>query len=74
MLKQHGIHEIVVIGMRANTRVDTTARFGQELGYRVTLIRDTIASFRSEEMTATFELSAHTYMRTPSSRPRSSSR
>ncbi|MFC9621746.1 isochorismatase family cysteine hydrolase [Streptomyces sp. NPDC056930] len=61
MLKQHGIRKIVLIGMRANTCVDTTARFGQELGYHVTLIRDAIASFSWEEMTATFELNAPLY-------------
>ncbi|ASQ99711.1 hypothetical protein CGL27_47930 [Streptomyces sp. 11-1-2] len=61
MLKQHHIRKILLIGMRANTCVDTTARFGQELGYHVTLIRDAIASFSWEEMTATFELNAPLY-------------
>ncbi|CCK24747.1 isochorismatase hydrolase [Streptomyces davaonensis JCM 4913] len=61
LLKQHGISRIVLIGMRANTCIDTTARFGQELGYHVTLVKDAIASFRPEEMHATFELNAPTY-------------
>ncbi|MFF4653398.1 isochorismatase family cysteine hydrolase [Streptomyces sp. NPDC001380] len=61
MLKQHRIRKIVLIGMRANTCVDTTARFGQELGYHVTLIRDAIGSFSWAEMTATFELNAPLY-------------
>ncbi|WP_330278973.1 cysteine hydrolase [Streptomyces sp. NBC_00056] len=61
MLKQHHIRKILLIGMRANTCVDTTARFGQELGYHVTLIRDAIAAFSWEEMTATFELNAPLY-------------
>jgi nicotinamidase-related amidase len=61
MLKQHHIRKIVFIGMRANTCVDTTARFGQELGYHVTLIRDAIGSFSWEEMAATFELNAPLY-------------
>ncbi|MER6738350.1 isochorismatase family cysteine hydrolase [Streptomyces puniciscabiei] len=61
MLKQHHVRAIVLIGMRANTCVDTTARFGQELGYHVTLIRDAIGSFSWEEMTATFELNAPLY-------------
>ncbi|SOD91449.1 isochorismatase family cysteine hydrolase [Streptomyces sp. Ag109_G2-15] len=61
MLKQHHIRKILLIGMRANTCVDTTARFGQELGYHVTLIRDAIASFGWAEMTATFELNAPLY-------------
>ncbi|MFF5142085.1 isochorismatase family cysteine hydrolase [Streptomyces sp. NPDC013157] len=61
MLKQHRIRKIVLIGMRANTCVDTTARFGQELGYHVTLVRDAIGSLSWEEMTATFELNAPLY-------------
>lgn len=61
MLKQHHIRKILFIGMRANTCVDTTARFGQELGYHVTLIRDAIGSFSWEEMAATFDLNAPLY-------------
>ncbi|CAM5645179.1 isochorismatase [Streptomyces canarius] len=47
--------------MRANTCVDTTARFGQELGYHVTLVRDAIAAFSWEEMTATCDINAPLY-------------
>jgi nicotinamidase-related amidase len=61
MLKQHRIQKIVLIGMKANTCVDTTARFGQELGYHVTLIRDAIGAFTWEEMTATFDINAPQY-------------
>ncbi|MFI9536036.1 isochorismatase family cysteine hydrolase [Nocardia fusca] len=61
MLTQHGIRQIVLIGMRANTCVDTTARFGQELGYHVTLVRDAIGAFAWDEMTATFEINAPQY-------------
>ncbi|MFQ6391991.1 isochorismatase family cysteine hydrolase [Nocardia sp. KC 131] len=61
MLVQHRIQKIVLIGMRANTCIDTTARFGQELGYHVTLIRDAIGAFRWDEMTATFEINAPQY-------------
>lgn len=61
LLKQHRIQKIVLIGMRANTCVDTTARFGQELGYHVTLIRDAIAAFSWDEMKATFEVNAPLY-------------
>lgn len=61
MLKQHRIQKIVLIGMKANTCVDTTARFGQELGYHVTLIRDAIGAFNWAEMTATFDVNAPQY-------------
>ena len=60
-LKQHGISHVAIIGMRANTCIDTTARFAQELGYHVTLIRDAIGAFSLAEITTTFELNAPTY-------------
>jgi nicotinamidase-related amidase len=61
LLKQHGLSQIILIGMRVNTCIDTTARFGQELGYHVTLIKDAIAGFSEDEMQATFEVNAPTY-------------
>jgi nicotinamidase-related amidase len=61
MLKQHHIQKVVIIGMKSNTCVDTTARFGQELGFHVTLIRDAIGSFSWDEMKATFEVNAPQY-------------
>jgi nicotinamidase-related amidase len=61
LLKQHGIAKIVLIGMKVNTCIDTTARFGQELGYHVTLIKDATAGFDWAEMQATFEINAPAY-------------
>ncbi|WP_308012112.1 isochorismatase family cysteine hydrolase [Actinacidiphila acidipaludis] len=61
MLKQHHIRQVVVIGMKSNTCVDTTARFAQELGFHVTLIRDAIGSFGWDEMKATFDVNAPQY-------------
>ncbi|MFE4912613.1 isochorismatase family cysteine hydrolase [Streptomyces sp. NPDC056652] len=61
MLKQHHIRKVVIIGMKSNTCVDTAARFGQELGFHVTLIRDAIGSFSWDEMKATFEVNAPQY-------------
>ncbi|MEU2108568.1 isochorismatase family protein [Streptomyces sp. NPDC019507] len=46
--------------MRAHTCIDTTARFAQGLGHHVTLVRDAIAAFGPEEMTATFGINAPT--------------
>lgn len=60
-LKQNGITHVAFIGMRANTCIDTTARFAQELGYHVTLIRDAIGAFSWDEMTTTFDINAPTY-------------
>lgn len=41
-LKQHGIRRIVLIGMIANTCIESTGRFGMELGYNVTLVKDAL--------------------------------
>ena len=60
-LTRRGISHLVLIGMRANTCIDTTARYAQELGYHVTLNRDAIGAFSALEINATFELFAPTY-------------
>ena len=51
-LKQHGIQKLVLVGFIANSCVEATARFGMELGYHVTLIKDATAAFNPEGMTA----------------------
>lgn len=51
-LKQHNIQKIVLVGFIANSCVESTARFGMELGYHVTLIKDATAAFDFEGMTA----------------------
>lgn len=61
LLKQHRVQKIVLIGMKADTCVDTTARFGQELGYHVTLVRDAIGAFSWDEMKATFDINGPAY-------------
>ena len=55
LLRQHNIDHIVVAGMRANTCIDSTARYGVELGYHVTLIKDGIGAFNVEEIRVTVE-------------------
>jgi nicotinamidase-related amidase len=37
-LKQHGIQKIILVGLIANSCIESTARFGMELGYHVTLV------------------------------------
>jgi len=61
LLKLHGIEYIVLAGMRANTCIDSTARYGVELGYHVTLIKDGIAAFNWEEIKATVETNFPNY-------------
>jgi nicotinamidase-related amidase len=43
-LKKHGIHQLIVIGLLANTCVESTVRFAAELGYPVTMVKDATAS------------------------------
>ena len=49
-LKQHGIQKIILIGMLANTCIESTGRFGMELGYHVTLVKDATAAESWEAM------------------------
>jgi ureidoacrylate peracid hydrolase len=63
-LKKHGIHQLIVIGLRANTCIDSTVRYAAELGYEVTLVNDAIGSYSWDEMKATLELNAPNYART----------
>jgi len=51
-LKQHGIQKIILVGLIANSCIESTARFGMELGYHVTLIKDATAAFSHEGMQA----------------------
>ena len=62
-LKKHGVHQLIVIGLRANTCIESTVRYGAELGYEVTLVKDAIGSFSWDEMKATLELNAPNYAR-----------
>ncbi len=51
-LTQRGIENIILVGFVANTCIESTARFGMELGYHVTLITDATAAFEQEGMHA----------------------
>jgi nicotinamidase-related amidase len=63
-LKKHGIDHLIVIGLLANTCIDSTVRFAAELGYDVTLLNDAIGSRSWDEMRATLEVNAPNYART----------
>jgi nicotinamidase-related amidase len=60
-LKQHGISHVVVVGLLANTCIESTGRYAMELGYHVTLVRDATAAFTKEMMHAAHELNGPTY-------------
>ncbi|MGW2349055.1 isochorismatase family cysteine hydrolase [Actinacidiphila glaucinigra] len=60
-LKQQGITHVIVIGLLANTCIESTGRYAMELGYHVTLVRDATAAYRPEMMHAAHELNGPTY-------------
>ena len=60
-LKQHGISHVIVVGLLANTCIESTGRYAMELGYHVTLVRDATAAFTKEMMHAAHELNGPTY-------------
>ena len=61
LLKRHGIHRLIVMGLLANTCVEATVRFAAELGYEVTLVKDAIASFSEDEMHTALDVNLPNY-------------
>jgi len=59
--KKHGVRKVIVIGMRANTCIESTVRFAVELGYEVTLVKDAIGSFGHAEMHASIQFNMPAY-------------
>ena len=60
-LKQFGVEKVILIGLLANTCIESTGRFAMELGYHVTLVTDATAAFSQEMMHAAHELNGPTY-------------
>ncbi len=60
-LKQHGIEKIILVGLVAHTCVESTGRFGAELGYHVTLVKDATAAGSAEAMHAAHDINGPTY-------------
>lgn len=61
LLKHHGIDRVVIVGILANTCIETTGKFASELGCHVTLVRDATAAFSAEAMHAAHEINGPTY-------------
>jgi len=61
LLKKHGIHRIIIIGLIAHTCVEATVRFAAELGYDVTMIRDATADYSDVEMHAALDVNIPNY-------------
>lgn len=60
-LRQHGISHVILIGLLANTCIESTGRYAMEIGYHVTLVRDATAAFSQEMMHAAHALNGPTY-------------
>ncbi|MGO9926403.1 MAG: cysteine hydrolase family protein [Mycobacterium sp.] len=61
LLKQHGIHRLIVMGLIAHTCLEATVRYGAELGYEVTVVKDATASYSDREMHAALEVNIPNY-------------
>ena len=61
LLKNHGIHKLIVIGLIAHTCVESTVRFAAELGYEVTMVKDATADYSDEEMHAALDINIPNY-------------
>ena len=60
-LKKHGIHQLIAIGLIAHTCVEATVRYGAELGYEVTVVRDATTSYSDEHMHAALDINLPNY-------------
>lgn len=60
-LTQRGVDHVIVVGLLANTCIESTARYAMELGYHVTLVTDATAAFTPEMMHAAHALNGPTY-------------
>ena len=61
LLKRQGIHQLIMIGLIAHTCLEATVRFGAELGYEVTAVKDATASYSDVEMHAALEVNIPNY-------------
>ena len=61
LLKQKKVTHIILIGLMANTCIESTGRFASELGYHVTLVRDATAAASQEAMHAAHNLDGPTF-------------
>jgi len=61
LLKKHGIHRLIMMGLIAHTCLEATVRYGAELGYDVTVVKDATASYSDREMHAALEVNIPNY-------------
>jgi ureidoacrylate peracid hydrolase len=61
MLKKHGIHKLIVIGLIAHTCIEANVRYAAELGYEVTMVSDATADYSDREMHAALHVNLPNY-------------
>lgn len=61
LLKQRRVSHVILVGLIANTCIECTGRFANELGYHVTLVRDATAAFSQAAMQAAHDLNAPSF-------------
>jgi nicotinamidase-related amidase len=61
LLKKHGIHKLIIVGLIAHTCVEATIRFAAELGYEVTMVKDATADYSDVEMHAALDVNIPNY-------------
>lgn len=61
LLKQRGVTHVILVGLIANTCLESTGKFAVELGYHVTLVRDATAAASGEAMACAHEINGPTY-------------
>src|SRR5215469_13087910 len=61
LLKRHGIHKLIVIGLIAHTCIEATVRYAAELGYDVTVVKDATADYSDEMMHAALDINLPNY-------------
>lgn len=60
-LRAHGIEHVIIMGLRANTCIESTMRYAAELGFRVTLVKDAIGAFNLDEIRSAVEINGPSY-------------
>jgi nicotinamidase-related amidase len=61
LLKQKSITHVVLIGLIANTCIESTGKYAVELGYHVTLVRDATAAASAEAMHCAHDINGPTF-------------
>jgi nicotinamidase-related amidase len=61
LLKQKGMTRVILIGLIANTCLESTGKYAVELGYHVTLVCDATAAASADAMRCAHEINGPTY-------------